>query len=100
MVVRRQSLLSVHSHPVCRVAFRRFGAKPQRAPCSAGVLCKRVLRGGSLPRVNPLVDLYIAISLRFAVPVGGENLDAYIGQPCLTRWAISVLSRLPIEWLL
>ena len=64
--------------------FRRFGAKPQRTPCSAEALRRRVLRDGSLPRVNPVVDLYNAISLRFAVPVGGENLDAYVGQPRLT----------------
>ncbi|HKP26171.1 MAG TPA: B3/4 domain-containing protein [Dongiaceae bacterium] len=64
--------------------FRRFGAKPQRTSCSAEALRKRVLRDGSLPRVNPVVDLYNAISLRFAVPVGGENLDAYVGQPLLT----------------
>src|SRR5262245_35823765 len=64
--------------------FRRFGAKPQRTACSADALRKRVLRDGALPRVNPVVDLYNAISLRFAVPVGGENLDAYVGQPLLT----------------
>ena len=63
--------------------FRRFGAKPQRTPCSAEALRKRVLRDGALPRVNPIVDLYNAISLRFAVPVGGENLDAYVGSPRL-----------------
>jgi len=65
-------------------AFRRFGAKPQRTPCSAEALRKRVLRDGALPRLNPVVDLYNAISLRFAIPVGGENLDAYIGRPLLT----------------
>lgn len=64
--------------------FRRFGAKPQRTPCSAEALRKRVLRDGALPRVNPVVDLYNAVSLRFAVPVGGEDLDAYVGQPRLT----------------
>ena len=64
--------------------FRRFGAKPQRTPCSAEALRKRVVRDGSLPRVNPVVDLYNAVSLRFAVPVGGENFDAYVGRPLLT----------------
>jgi DNA/RNA-binding domain of Phe-tRNA-synthetase-like protein len=64
--------------------FQKFGAKPQRTPCSAEALRKRFLRDGSLPRVNPIVDLYNAISLRYGVPVGGENLDAYVGQPRLT----------------
>jgi DNA/RNA-binding domain of Phe-tRNA-synthetase-like protein len=64
--------------------FQRFGAKPQRTPCSAEALRKRFLRDGLLPPINPVVDLYNAISLKFAVPVGGENLDAYVGSPRLT----------------
>lgn len=65
--------------------FQRFGAKPQRTPSSAEALRKRFLKEGALPRVNPVVDLYNAVSLRFAVPVGGENLAAYVGTPRLTR---------------
>jgi DNA/RNA-binding domain of Phe-tRNA-synthetase-like protein len=64
--------------------FQKFGAKPQRTPCSAEALRKRYLRDGALPRVNPVVDLYNAISLQYAIPVGGENLDAYAGTPHLT----------------
>jgi DNA/RNA-binding domain of Phe-tRNA-synthetase-like protein len=51
-----------------------FGAKPQRTPCSAEALRKRVLKDGSMPAIDPIVDLYNAISLRYAIPVGGENL--------------------------
>ncbi len=61
----------------------RFGAKPNRTPCSAQALRKRVLKEGGLPAINPVVDLYNAISLRYAVPVGGENLSAYVGVPRL-----------------
>lgn len=63
--------------------FRRFGAKPQRTPCSAEALRKRVLRDGGLPSIDPVVDLYNAISVQYAVPVGGENLAAYAGAPWL-----------------
>jgi len=63
--------------------FRRFGAKPQRTPCSAEALRKRVLRDGSLPSIDPVVDLYNAISLAYAIPVGGENAQAYVGSPRL-----------------
>lgn len=63
--------------------FRKFGAKPQRTPCSADALRKRVLRDGSLPSLDPVVDLYNAISLEYAIPVGGENIDAYVGSPQL-----------------
>jgi DNA/RNA-binding domain of Phe-tRNA-synthetase-like protein len=65
-------------------AFQKFGAKPQRTPCSAEALRRRFLRDRALPRVNPVVDLYNAISLHYAIPIGGENLDAYAGPPRLT----------------
>lgn len=63
--------------------FRKFGAKPQRTPCSAEALRKRVLRDGSLPSLDPIVDLYNAISIEYAIPVGGENIEAYVGSPRL-----------------
>ncbi|MDU5780547.1 MAG: B3/4 domain-containing protein [Pantoea sp.] len=63
--------------------FRAFGAKPKRTPCSAEALRKRVLRDGSMAALDPVVDLYNAVSLRYAVPVGGENGDAYRGSPRL-----------------
>lgn len=68
-----------------REAFRGFGAKPQRTPCSAEALLKRVQRDGALPSVNAVVDLYNAVSLRYAIPVGGENAAAYAGAPQLVR---------------
>ena len=63
--------------------YRKFGAKPQRTPCSAAALRQRVLRDGTLPSIDPVVDLYNAISIRYALPVGGENLAAYAGVPRL-----------------
>jgi DNA/RNA-binding domain of Phe-tRNA-synthetase-like protein len=68
-----------------RAAFRSFGAKPQRTPCSAEALLKRALRDGVLPSVSAVVDLYNAVSLRFAIPLGGENAEAYVGAPHLVR---------------
>ena len=64
--------------------FRLFGAKPQRTPCSAEALRKRVLRDGTLAGIDPIVDLYNAISIKYALPIGGENFEAYAGAPRLT----------------
>lgn len=65
-----------------RDAYRAFGAKPQRTPCSVDALRKRAQRDGTLPPVNAVVDLYNAISLRFALPIGGEAFDtAQNGEP-------------------
>ncbi|WHQ73544.1 B3/4 domain-containing protein [Pantoea sp. Lij88] len=63
--------------------FKAFGAKAKRTPCSAEALRKRVLRDGELPAIDPVVDLYNAISIRYALPVGGENIAAYAGEPRL-----------------
>ena len=66
-------------------AFKQFGAKPARTPSSVEALRKRVLRDGSLPSIDPVVDLYNAISIKYALPIGGENAAAYIGNPRLVR---------------
>ena len=68
-----------------REAYRAFGAKPQRTPCSAEALRKRCERDGGLPPANAVVDLYNALSLRYAVPIGGEDAAAYKGAPRLLR---------------
>ena len=68
-----------------RTAYRAFGAKPQRTPCSAEALLKRSTRDSVLPSVNAVVDLYNAVSLRFAIPIGGEDAEAYKGAPHLVR---------------
>src|SRR5262245_45029357 len=68
-----------------REAYRGFGAKPQRTPSSAEALRKRAQRDGGLPPINRLVDLYNALSVRWAVPIGGEDLAAYQGPPRLVR---------------
>ena len=68
-----------------RDVFSEFGAKPSRYPSSAESLLGRVLKGGSLPRINALVDTYNAVSLRHVIPVGGEDLDRLQGDLRLVR---------------
>jgi DNA/RNA-binding domain of Phe-tRNA-synthetase-like protein len=65
-------------------AYRAFGAKPQRTPCSAEALRKRAAKEGSMSSINAIVDLYNAVSIAYAVPVGGEDIAAYVGAPTLT----------------
>jgi len=66
-----------------RDAYRSFGAKPQRTRNSLEALLRRAEAG--LPRVNRLTDVYNAISVLHQVPLGGEDLDHYVGAPHLTR---------------
>src|SRR5688500_15064137 len=67
-----------------RAAFSACAAKPSRYPSSAEALITRVLKGQPLPRVNALVDLYNAVSVRQLVPVGGEDADRLEGALRLT----------------
>ena len=46
----------------------------------AASLQKRVEKGKGLGSVNPLVDIYNAVSLAWGFPVGGEDLDAFRGD--------------------
>lgn len=77
----------VAAHPTVapwREAYRAFGAKPSKYRSSIEGLL-RSARGGGVRSVNPLVDLYNAVSLRFLVPCGGEDLAAVRGDVLLTR---------------
>jgi DNA/RNA-binding domain of Phe-tRNA-synthetase-like protein len=66
-----------HPHLLAwREAFRAFGAKPKRYQCSAEALIRRV---DGLPSIYRLVDLYNAVSVTHAVPVGGEDIDRVVG---------------------
>lgn len=65
-------------------AYRAFGAKPQRTPCSAEALRKRAAKDGAMASINAVVDLYNAASIAYAIPVGGEDIAAYAGNPLLT----------------
>ena len=66
-----------------RAAMQAFGCKPSRYPCSAEALLKRVARGDELPAINRLVDLYNAISVAYALPLGGEDADQVRGEVVL-----------------
>ncbi|MEI8230049.1 MAG: B3/4 domain-containing protein [Candidatus Peregrinibacteria bacterium] len=64
---------------------RSFGSNPNKYPPSIQALIKRILKGSSLPEINPLVDLYNIISLRSIVCVGAEDTDRCIGDLELTK---------------
>ena len=66
-----------------RDAFYRFKTK-KGARCSIEALLKRVSKGGEIGCINPLVDLYNGISLKYGMPVGGEDIDKFEGDVRLT----------------
>ena len=60
-------------------AYRDFGIKPRVARPSSDALIRRAASEKGLPSINVLVDVYNAISILHAVPIGGEDLDRYEG---------------------
>lgn len=69
---------------VWRETFQKFKTK-KGARSSIEALLKRVNYGKHLGTINPLVDIYNCISLRYALPCGGEDIDTFAGDIRLTR---------------
>jgi len=82
-VLRDQPVERLPHVAAWREAYRAFGARPQRTRNSLEALLRRAESG--LPRVNRLGDLYNAVSVLHQVPLGGEDLNRYIGAPQLLR---------------
>lgn len=67
-----------------REAYRSFGVKAKDYPSSIEALYKRISRGSSVAGINPLVDIYNYISLKYTLPCGGEDIDKMQGDLQLT----------------
>lgn len=68
---------------VWRQAYQQFKTK-RGARCSIENLLKRVLKGNPVGTISPSVDIYNAMSLKYALPFGGEDIDAFAGDLRLT----------------
>ena len=79
----KQAVTDVPHVAAWRDAYKAFGAKPKKERSSLESLMRRA--EGGLPRVNRLTDVYNAISVKYQIPFGGEDLDQYSGTPVLIR---------------
>lgn len=70
-----------------RSAFSAAGWSASKFPPSVEAMIKRVARGDSLPRINPIVDLANACSLAYRVPIGAHDIDTFAGHPLTVRRA-------------
>jgi DNA/RNA-binding domain of Phe-tRNA-synthetase-like protein len=66
-----------------REAFQKFKTK-KGARASIEALLKRIHNGNHIGTINPLVDIYNSISLKYALPCGGEDIDKFVGDIKLT----------------
>lgn len=63
-----------------RTAFTKLGISGSKFPSSVESMARRILKGDPFPRINPLVDLYNSLSLKYLVPMGGHDLDTLRGD--------------------
>lgn len=63
-----------------REAYRKFGSKPRDFRCSIEALSRIILKGSEIRHISNLVDLYNLISIKYVLPVGGEDLDKMKGN--------------------
>lgn len=68
-----------HVVAVWRQAYQKFPTK-KGARCSIEALLKRVLHGNPVGTIAPSVDITNAVSLKYALPIGAEDLDAFTGD--------------------
>lgn len=69
---------------VWRDAFQKFKTK-KGARCSIEALMKRIEKDNPVGTINPLVDIYNAVSLTFALPAGGEDVAKIQGDVRLAK---------------
>lgn len=68
-----------------RRAYRAFGCDPHDYRCSSEALTRQVVKGNDIWGINPLVDCYNFISLKYVLTAGGEDADKIVGDIELRR---------------
>lgn len=69
---------------VWRKAYQQFKTK-KGVRCSIEALLKRIEKGTGVSPINPLVDIYNAVSLTYGLPCGGEDIDTFQGDLLLAK---------------
>ena len=80
---REMEGFNIAEHPriaAWRAAYRWFGARPSEFRCSIEAMSRRLVRGGSLPTINRLVDIGNVISLRHLLSAGCHAIDVANGD--------------------
>ncbi|MBI2102833.1 hypothetical protein HYT55_03270 [Candidatus Woesearchaeota archaeon] len=87
LIRRKYSLESLSDLPkinIWREAYLKFNAKPKDNKSSVENLYQLVLRGIKLKPISALVDTYNFVSLKYMIPLGGEDVDMIKGDLRLT----------------
>jgi len=74
---------NISDEPMVKVwehAYGKFGINPTKYRPSISSLLHQAVSGKEIPHINALVDLYNYFSLKFLLPIGGEDIDWLCGD--------------------
>lgn len=63
-----------------RKAYSSFGAKPKKYKSSVESLYRMILNGTNLRHISKIVDIYNHVSIKYMIPVGGDDLAKVDGD--------------------
>lgn len=82
-IISSYELLEINKRPAIaqtRALYRALGKDPNRYRVASEALCRRVIRGLGLYRIDTIVDLINLISMKSGYPISGLNADKLIGN--------------------
>ena len=82
-IVGKYELLEVNKRPAVaqtRALYRALGKDPNRYRVASEALCRRVIRGLGLYRIDTLVDLINLVSIKSGYPISGLDADKLVGD--------------------
>lgn len=82
-IVAQYELLEVNKRPAVaatRALYKALGKDPNRYRVASEALCRRVIRGLGLYRINALVDIINLVSLKSGYAISGLDADKIAGD--------------------
>lgn len=82
-VIAKYELLEINKRPSVaqtRALYRALGKDPNRYRVASEALCRRVIRGLGLYRIDTLVDLINLVSMKSGYPISGLDADKLVGD--------------------
>jgi len=60
--------------------FRTLGVNPNSNPPSMKNLLKRILKGKAIKSINPIVDIFNILSIKYITPLGGDDIGNFVAN--------------------
>lgn len=82
-ITEKYELLEINKRPAVantRLLYRALGKDPNRYRVASEALCRRVIRGLGLYRIDTLVDLINLVSMKSGYPISGLDADKLVGN--------------------